>query len=259
MNMRRKFLILCFLLWPTADCLCGAPAQTQAERLFAGANREYQKGNYAPAEKLYRQILDSGMESGPVYYNLGNACFRQKRLGEAVYWWEKAKQTMPADREVRANLELANLLIVDRIEVPADPLPLRLLARARESFPIVQGSYVVLVLFIFANIAVSIYLLAKNARIASVARAGCFAFGLLFLLSAGLWSWKLYENACRKEGIIIERKVDVRSGPGMENIAVFSIHEGIKVRVRESGNGWYQVSLPNGWSGWLPQNCLRVL
>ena len=254
-----KFLILCFLLWPSANCLCGVPAQTQAEQLFAGGNLEYQKGNFKAAETFYRQILASGMESGPVYYNLGNACFRQMRMGEAIYYWEKAKQRMPADQETRANLELANLLLVDRIEAPADPLPMRILAWAGELFTITRWSRVALLLFALLNISFSIYLLTKNARIASFAFGGCFALGLVFLLSAGLWSWKLYESAYRKEGIVVGQKVDIRSGPGMENIAVFTIHEGIKVRVRESSSGWYQIILPNGWSGWLPQQYLRIL
>jgi hypothetical protein len=29
--------------------------------------------------------------------------------------------------------------------------------------------------------------------------------------------------------------------------------------VIESSNGWHQISLPNGWSGWLPQSYLRIL
>ncbi len=43
---------------------------------------------------------------------LGNACFKQRKLGEAIYYWEKARRQMPADAEVRENLQLANLLIV---------------------------------------------------------------------------------------------------------------------------------------------------
>ena len=42
--------------------------------------------------------------------------FKQKRLGEAIYYWEKARHKLPADQEIQENLELANLLIVDRIE-----------------------------------------------------------------------------------------------------------------------------------------------
>jgi SH3-like domain-containing protein len=58
---------------------------------------------------------------------------------------------------------------------------------------------------------------------------------------------------------VVEQKVDVRSGPGAENIAVFVLHEGTKVRVHSSNSGWYQISLPNGWNGWLKQTCIRVL
>jgi uncharacterized protein YgiM (DUF1202 family) len=83
--------------------------------------------------------------------------------------------------------------------------------------------------------------------------------GFLFIVTAGSLSWKIHVNENRKEGVVIEQKVDIRSGPGNENITVFTIHEGTKVRVLGSGNGWHQISLPNGWSGWLPQPCLRIL
>jgi uncharacterized protein YgiM (DUF1202 family) len=83
--------------------------------------------------------------------------------------------------------------------------------------------------------------------------------GFVFLLAAGSLSWKIYVSENRKEGVVIEQKVDIRSGPGTGNIAVCTIHEGIKVRVLGSNNGWHQISLPNGWSGWLPQSTLRIL
>jgi len=88
---------------------------------------------------------------------------------------------------------------------------------------------------------------------------GCLGIGLLFMIFACSLSWKIYDQDFRQKGVVIGQKVDVRSGPGLENIAVFTIHEGIKVRVHGSANGWYQISLSNGWSGWLPQNDLRIL
>ena len=116
-----------------------------------------------------------------------------------------------------------------------------------------------LVLFVTANVLFSIYLLVKKSRMSSRALSGCLAAGILFLIFTGSLSWKIYEQNYRKKGIVIEQKVDVRSGPGAENIAVFTIHEGIKVRVHESSNGWCQISLPNGWSGWMKKDYLRIL
>ena len=63
----------------------------------------------------------------------------------------------------------------------------------------------------------------------------------------------------RRQGVIVEQNVDVRSGPGKENITVVTVHEGIVVQVRSESNGWYQISLPNGWSGWLPGSSVRIL
>jgi tetratricopeptide (TPR) repeat protein len=251
--------ILGFFLWPAADLAHAQPAQPYLQQLFDQGNSEYQKGNYGSAEQCYRQILNSGAESGPLYYNLGNVSFKQKRIGESIYYWEKALQIMPADRETQGNLELANLLRVDRIEIPATPLPLKILDRMQGLLTIDQMSALVIILFIAVNVLFSFYWLAKHPRFASFALIGGFIIGFLFILSVSSLSWKMYASAHRKEGIVIERQADIRSGPGNENIAVFSIHEGIKVRVLGSSNGWHQISLPNGWNGWLPQSSLRIL
>jgi tetratricopeptide (TPR) repeat protein len=241
------------------NCLAASARVEDAAGIFAQGNSEYQKGDYASAEQHYRRILRSGAESGPLYYNLGNACFKQKRLGEAIYYWEKAQQKLPTDREIRENLDLASLLLVDRIETPADPLPLQILASVPRLLTIGQESVLVLVLFVAANVLFSIYLLAKNPRRASLALIGCLGIGLLVAIVAGSLSWKIFERDHRKTGVVIEQKVDVRSGPGPENITVFTIHEGIQVRVLGTSNGWYQISLPNGWNGWLRQGCVGIL
>jgi tetratricopeptide (TPR) repeat protein len=249
-----SFLVL-FSSWN----LYAVPSQESPAKLFAQGNAEYQKGNYESAERYYGKILNSGIDSGALYFNLGNACFKQKQLGDAIYNWEKALQKLPNDREIRENLELANLLIIDRIETSSDPWPVRVLMRLVNSMTISQETWLVLALFIAANILFSIYLLVKNPRHSFRALVSCLGIGLLFLIFACSLSWKIYDQDLRQKGVVVGQRVDVRSGPGSENIAVFTIHEGIKVRVHGSANGWYQISLPNGWSGWLPQSDLRIL
>lgn len=260
--MRKRhplFLALCTLIFSGFGFAYASQSQERLAKLFAQGNSEYQKGNYSSAEQYYRQILDSNADSGPLYYNLGNVCFKQKRLGEAIYYWEKAQQKLPGDRDIRENLELANLMIVDRIEVPADPFPLRILARSQELLTITQECWLVLILFISANGLFFAYLVGKNSRYSFPALVSSFVMGFLCIVFAGSLFLKIYEQDYRKKGVVIEQKVDVHSGPGTESITVFTIHEGIKVRVHEFSNGWYQISLPNGWSGWLRQSCIRIL
>jgi hypothetical protein len=247
-------------VWLLFGCLAyGASESDSSVRLFVQANSEYQENNFGSAGQMYRQILDSGLESGPLFYNLGNASFKQKRLGEAIWYWEKALQRMPGDRDTLENLQMANLLIVDRIEVPADPFPVRVLEVFQDFLSLSQETWLILILFIAANSVLSVYLLSKSHRHASRAFVGFIVLGLLFIVFGCSWSWKIYEKNHRKEGILVEQKVDVLSGPGVQNMTLFTIHEGLKVRVHGSTNGWYQISLPNGWNGWLPQDDLRVL
>lgn len=259
MKIKNLLVFLCCLLYSGMPSAQAGPVQENTPGIFAQGNSEYHNGDYASAERHYREIVDSGIDSGPVYYNLGNACFKQNRLGEAIYYWQKARQKLPSDRDIRQNLELASLLLVDRIQIPEEPLPLRALSRVSGFLTIRQESRLILVLFVAANAFFSVYLLAKNPRRAFRALIACLATAILFLIFAGSLSWKIYERDFRKNAVVIEQKVDVRSGPGPENIVIFTIHEGIEVRVHESNNGWYQISLPNGWNGWLPQNDVRVL
>jgi tetratricopeptide (TPR) repeat protein len=259
MRIKNLLIVLFPLIFSGMGSVIADPARENAARTFAQANSEYQNNEYASAERHYREIVDLGIDSGPVYYNLGNACFKQKRLGEAIYYWEKARQKLPFDREIRENLELAGLLLVDRIEAPPAPLPLQFLSRLARFLSIEQESRLAIVLFIAANAFFSIYLLAKNPRLAFRALIACFIAGITFFIFAASLTWKVYEKDFRKNAVVVEQRVDVKSGPGIENITIFTIHEGTKIRVHKSSNGWHQISLPNGWNGWLPQDDILIL
>jgi tetratricopeptide (TPR) repeat protein len=260
-------------LLPASSCLCipvvalvliqfplrHERPETNAFALFSEGSSHYQKGDFVSAERVYRQLLDAGVESGTVYYNLGNACFKQRKLGEAIYFWEEARQRLASDREVKENLDLANLLIVDRIEEPAEPAFFRLLGRAIHTLTIRQYSWVILVLFVAANILLGIRSLTRNPRTSFLCLTGSIASGVLLLLFGCALGWRIYEVNSFQHGIIVQQKVDIRSGPGAQNVTVFTVHEGTKVRIRGDASGWYQVSLANGWVGWLEKSSVRIL
>src|SRR4029077_19623718 len=48
-----------------------------------------------------------GHESGPVYFNLGNAYFRAGNPGRAILNYERARRLMPRDPDLHANLGFA--------------------------------------------------------------------------------------------------------------------------------------------------------
>ena len=199
--MKRYGLVLCIALAvPLQGSVCAAAGAESLQVVFNQGNAHYQSGDFSAAERAYRLLLDQGVDSGAVYYNLGNACFKQKKLGEAIYYWEKARRRMPGDSDVRENLQLANLLIVDRIDVPEDPLPVRLLSTAVHLPTIAQESRIVLALFITANALFSIYLLIRRPRIAFWALTGSLVAVPLVLLFAGSLAYKVYQQEYCRQG-----------------------------------------------------------
>jgi tetratricopeptide (TPR) repeat protein len=257
-TVRLSWILFIFLFLAGSVRSREIPNQDYLAGRFSQANSEYQKGNYAPAEQIYLRILASGVDSGPLYFNLGNACYKQKRLGDSIYYWEKALQKSPGDHDARENLELANLMIVDRVESPADPFSLRVLNGALGLLTTTQAGWLTIVLFFIANGLFAFYLLVSN-RLAFHALIGSLVIGILFVVLGCSFLWKTYDRDYRKQAIVVEQKVDVRSGPGFENMTVFPIHEGLKIRVHDSSNGWRQISLPNGWTGWLRDSDIRIL
>jgi tetratricopeptide (TPR) repeat protein len=245
------------LLLSSSFCLA-AGSETYKD-IFAQGNAHYRSGDFAAAERAYRTLVDGGIEDGAVYYNLGNACFKQKKLGEAIYFWEKARRRAPGDSDVTENLQFASLFLVDRLVVPQDPFPLRLLERAVHLFTFSGESNIVLGLFVTVNLLLGLSFLVRRPRFTFWMLTGICVAAFLLILFAGSLAWKIHQEKHFRQGVIVEQKVDIRSGPGTENVTVFTVHEGILVRVKGESNGWMQITLPNGWSGWLPGTSLRIL
>jgi tetratricopeptide (TPR) repeat protein len=254
--------IASFFLASVLGCiaLAGAAAQQDATALFKQGNEHYQSGDFQAAERCYRNLIESQpIDSGTVYYNLGNACFKNKKLGEAIYYWEKARRKLPADSDILQNLDYAELMVIDRIDVPEDPLPVRLASRAARLLTTAQESWGILILFALGNIGMGARFLLKSPRAASKMQISAIAFlAIAAVLTASLL-WKTAYDRNHPIGVIVEPKIDLRSGPGTDNVAVATVHEGIRVEVRNQANGWYRIALPNGWNGWIPASCLRIL
>ena len=56
---------------------------------FDTGNVHYRDGNYADAITAYQEAIEGGYASGALFYNLGNAYFRNDELGQAIRFYEK--------------------------------------------------------------------------------------------------------------------------------------------------------------------------
>lgn len=77
------------------------------------------KEGYLAAARELETILESGMQSGAVYYNLGNAYYRAGEYGRAILNYRKAMPYRPRDAYLKANLDQALSVAPGRLEATA--------------------------------------------------------------------------------------------------------------------------------------------
>ena len=88
---------------------------TEGEKMQI-ANDLYEGGQYLQAAQAYQQLVDLGVVDSALFYNLGNAHFKQGDYGQAIVNHRRAQQLAPRDPDVAANLALARAQAVDQFE-----------------------------------------------------------------------------------------------------------------------------------------------
>lgn len=234
-------------------------AESSPQETFASGNAAYERGAYLEAITLYEELLSSGFSSAALHYNLGNAFFKAGRLGEAILAYERARRLDPHDADVRDNLEYLRTLTVDRIPPVSSPLTALGITYVMELTSADQDAAIFLVAWLSAGLA---FALAQAISREGARKAALYAAAFLMvpvLFSGGNLALKSYLDATRSYGVVLEREVNILSGAGEENPTLFTVHEGLKVRLRGRSGEWLQVSLDNGLAGWLPATALREI
>ena len=86
--------------------------------LFDDGNNSMVSERYEDAIQTYESILALGYQSGELFYNLGNAYYRNDNLGQAIWAYSKAQYILPRNINIKHNLEVSMAQKIDRIDMP---------------------------------------------------------------------------------------------------------------------------------------------
>ena len=252
--MKRYTLLILGLL-----ALMGtAKAQSDADLWFGQANTAYNSGNYDTAVVVYQKILDAGMESVAVYYNMGNAYYKLREFPMAIYCYEKALKLDPSDEDVQTNLAIANAAIVDKIEPVPQSFIVRWWQRLRSAMSGNQWAWCSIAAFGMLLLMLFLFLRARKVGLRKLG----FFMGLLFLAAFALsvvFAMQLKHSAeTQDQAIVMTPTVTVKSSPSTESVDLFVLHEGTKVEVMDTAGGWAQIRIANGSVGWLEVSEMRI-
>lgn len=226
---------------------------------LARAERFYVRNEYAQAIEQYRSLVDSGMVSAALFYNLGNACFKNHDIKSAILNYERAKRLAPNDEAIDFNLQLSRALIFDKVE-PVPELFLITWGKAiRDLFTVRGWAWSAIWTFIITLTFGLLFLFVRN----NAAKRWSFGLGVFFLflslcsVSCGYLQKKNIERT--DEAIVFVPSVTIKSSPDDSGNNLFILHEGIKVRIEDRIGEWCEVRIADGNKGWMRMKDLEVI
>lgn len=269
------------MVWIAATLtLCASLARAETShtpaQLFERANAAYEAGNYAAAVDDYERAAASGVTAPDLFYNLGNAYFKQGDLGRAVLWFERARRLAPRDDDVRENLDLTRSLLRDQELLAASPRWRSALLAWHRDTTTAESVAVTSILFTLVC-ALGICFVFRDSetlsrvyrrvsilspgRLLGLDKAQDLGLAMaLVLLLTGAFAYSAFSKVraedARSTGVVLAEEASVFSGPSPNASVQFKVHEGTLVSVRDERAGWLRVELPGDLSGWIQEPSL---
>ena len=230
------------ILW----CFMGLALANPASMLEA-ANDHYLAGEYAAAAQGYGTLIQTGHASGDLYYNLGNARYREGELAQAVLAWKRAEWLLPRDGDILANLDRARGQAVDGIATDSGPriyFLSRMLSVGEQAWAAAWLLGLLGLLFGWrraragASLSIPVVLLGVP--------------GALLLVSA---AGEMHRQTRQTPAVLVAPHVEATSA-GEGGVALFELNAAAEVVILERVGDKRLISLPDGRRGWVPAEAL---
>lgn len=219
--------------------------------LWSSAEKAYIEGRYADAVAGYKAILEQGLYSAELYYNLGNAHFKNNELGWAILFYNRAFKLSPSDEDIEHNLNFARSKTKDKIEQIPEFFLSRWMKGVRSWMQ--SDTWTILSLALLAVAAIA-FLLFRLALQISTRKVGFYVMliSLVMCILTTIFAISSRNALLEDSGaVIMSTAVSVKSSPDKNATELFVLHEGTEVTVGESADGWVEVRIADGRKGWI--------
>ena len=255
----KKIILITFLFLSMA---CAASAEDEKpldpNKLFYSANSLYEKREYAKALEEYNKVLAFGIDSGPLYYNMGNSYFKLGKVGYAILYYAKAWRLMPYDSDIRTNLNYARSLVGNpAVDIPRKNPVVTLIKAPFRDFnfnAILISALIIYLIFIILQIA-GIF----NPLFAKKAKAVSIIVLILLIVNLGAFAIRYYDEKMLHRGIVVQKDVECKYEPIDKSTTFYRLQEGDPVAVIKTRDGWRQVRRIDGKVGWVKQESVEEI
>ncbi len=250
MTFKKYLLLATALMVFSAVSAFGSPHA----RLFIEGVTAYNKGDYKAAVSAFETIAEKGVKNGRLFYNLGNAYLKDKQIGPAVLWYERALVMMPDDPDLKFNHDYVLTLTKDEKKETESPL-IRIIFfwKYQLSHKTVLWAAVILNAVLWISVSIMIIMKKRPVRtpvliLAMV--AGVFIFTALY---------NYQEASGAQYAVILPERISVRSGLSNAATELFVLHAGTKVRVEKQNQTHFRIRYAADKIGWIVKSNAGVI
>jgi hypothetical protein len=229
------------------------------EQVFDQANQLYQQNKFAEARDAYESVERNGFLSGELYYNLGNAYYKTGDVGKAILNYERALRLMPNDDDLKHNLQLANLMITDKIEVTPRLFLWDYWDGIKGAFSLRALTWICYSVFIILVGSICAVVLARTYQLRRLGLFGGSLSTAVLILFIVLFVGKTGEVNRTDTAVVTAKITTVKNSPDANSSDAFVLHSGVKVTITDGVNDWVKIRLADGKVGWMEKNDAEVI
>jgi len=229
------------------------------EQVFERGNQLYQSGKFAEARDAYESILSNGYVSEEVYFNVGNTYYKLGNIAKAIVNYERACRMAPNDEDLRHNLQLANLLLTDRIEPTPRLFVWDLWDGVKETFSLRSITWITYLAYAATLSALSLLFLARTYKLRKVGLLSGAAAGILFVFCIVIFAGKLSDLGAADTAIVAAGITTIKNSPDPKSSDAFVLHSGVKVQITDRVSDWVKIRLADGKVGWMEKGAAEVI
>jgi hypothetical protein len=252
--MRQLGLIAFLMIWlaPAAAALAGSEATVR--QLFDEGNARYRQLQFEPAAGNYEAALHNGFDSGPLYFNLGNARLKAGQIGQAIWAYHNAKQLIPRDHDLDMNIAYAQLSAAEAVLASVKPPAWLRWVMLDEQLSLRE--LVVLTGFLGWLSAAAWVLRGWRLDSPGPLRARAWVVTIAWLLSFVILAAQSSWQQPGRRAVAVQA-TEARFSPQESGTVHFALPEGTVVDVRHREPGWVQIQRGDGRTGWVAQGSVR--
>ena len=226
-----------------------------AQTTFEEANQLYADGNYTDAVAAYEHLLQEH-PAAEVYYNLGNAYYRQNELAKAILNYERALRLKPYDKDARYNLQFAQSRIIDNIEDKDAFFIKKWVTALRNLLAESTWCIIAIAMFLLTITGAFVFAFSRNIGLRKAGFHTAWIALLLSICSIGLAASLHHRDTARAEAIIMQGIVNAKASPDKSGTDLFTLHEGTKVTIRSTLSEWAEITVGDN-RGWIRLNTME--